>query len=68
MELKSFSPYLQQRGKRSSNRTFMELKWAFICCFLRSAICSNRTFMELKFYRANWYGGGFVVLIVPLWN
>ena len=46
MELKSFSPYLQQRGKRSSNRTFM----------------------ELKFYRANWYGGGFVVLIVPLWN
>ena len=64
-----------RRGRRSrrwwqvrSNRTFMELKWAFICCFLRSTICSNRTFMELKFYRANWYGGGFVVLIVPLWN
>ena len=33
----------------SSNRTFMELKFAFNCFILLFFFSSNRTFMELKF-------------------
>ena len=39
-----------QSAKKRSNRTFMELKYAFDCALCFSQIRSNRTFMELKFF------------------
>ena len=50
------------------NCTFMELKSHF------EGVCTNRyggfnrTFMELKFGKAFEWDGGFLALIVSLWN
>ena len=40
---------------RSSNRTFMELKWRWRKAYRRAYRSSNRTFMELKFVMAYGY-------------
>ena len=47
MELKLGNAYEQQRLDRS-NRTFMELKFAFLVTRFIAGGRSNRTFMELK--------------------
>ena len=49
MELKLEHDISMDMLNRSSNRTFMELKWCRNRCRNQSGQCSNRTFMELKF-------------------
>ena len=67
MELK-FKDYWNEQHDKSSNCTFMELKFWFVLCLLVGALGSNRTFMELKFKRQFPVLTCEVVLIVPLWN
>ena len=53
----------------SSNRTFMELKYAKIAEENGVECCSNRTFMELKCMNRRIIGRKVaIVLIAPLWN
>ena len=52
----------------SSNRTFMELKFAEHDAWLSVEGCSNRTFMELKLSSLTTLSKVLIVLIVPLWN
>ena len=53
---------------RSSNRTFMELKYGLELVEIAEGVGSNRTFMELKCGCPRRCGYGWIVLIVPLWN
>ena len=48
MELKSRDAVTSKFCIKSSNRTFMELKWAFNRSCIWARVRSNRTFMELK--------------------
>ena len=68
MELKSKE--LLKKGSliKSSNRTFMELKFLAIPSAIIGFHGSNRTFMELKFRQAMSDQHPPLVLIVPLWN
>ena len=52
----------------SSNRTFMELKYARSKDGRNETLCSNRTFMELKSAKARLAQQRKSVLIAPLWN
>ena len=53
---------------KSSNRTFMELKFRDEVDNYKRLQGSNRTFMELKFAKNLAFFRWFLVLIVPLWN
>ena len=68
MELKSNSRSTISLAHIRSNRTFMELKFAFSDCKVLKAQRSNRTFMELKLGQFAISIGFISVLIVPLWN
>ena len=48
MELKCSVTKPSQSPSLRSNRTFMELKYAFDTVCIGAEKCSNRTFMELK--------------------
>ena len=48
MELKRDFLAAYNKGLRSLNRTFMELKSKSICTCFTARECLNRTFMELK--------------------
>ena len=51
MELKLWFYWFAHQPGRSSNRTFMELKWDNNADIKATGAGSNRTFMELKFWR-----------------
>ena len=58
----------QVMDAKSSNRTFMELKYGRNYPVQLSGESSNRTFMELKFCLHDDVGNVPIVLIAPLWN
>ena len=68
MELKYENKERARLEKRSSNRTFMELKLHLPPTLELIINGSNRTFMELKLLWYYKHSLGYRVLIAPLWN
>ena len=68
MELKFNQEIPIEEAKKSSNRTFMELKSPALLGNSKAGASSNRTFMELKFCCRQMKIKFPLVLIAPLWN